>query len=171
MSTSLVKLSLDTPPFCLGKNQCISIKRGWWKDSDHGPSYLLSTGAPTVSRFHVTGTQHCHTKPQWPAPYEVRDLFPWEMLTKTVISSFVNVEKNLKLDTNKPRLDIRLLPKILLRHNNIHREIDQWNRRRFGAKWNVTVPNSVTLIKPILCKWIYMLQWWYCQMTHKLHVY
>ena len=32
----------------------------------------------------------------------------------------------------------------------------QWNRRRFGAKWNVTVSNSVTPVKPIACKWIYI---------------
>ena len=40
--------------------------------------------------------------------------------------------------------------------NNIHREIDQWNRRRFGTKWNVAVPYSVTPVKPIVCKWIYL---------------
>ena len=61
--------------------------------------------------------------------------------------------------------------KILFRCNNIHREIDQWNRRRLGAKWNVTVPSSVTQIKPIVCKWIYMSQRWYCQMTYELHIY
>ena len=61
---------------------------------------------------------------------------------------FAKCWKNLKLGTNKLKLDIKPLPKICLRHNNIHREIDQWKRRRLGAKWNVTVPNSVTPIKP-----------------------
>ena len=37
-------------------------------------------------------------------------------------------------------------------------EIDLWNRRRFGAKWNVTVPYSVTPVKPIVYKSIYMSQ-------------
>ena len=40
------------------------------------------------------------------------------------------------------------------RRNNIHREIDRWSRHRFGAKWNVTVPNSVMPVKPLVCKWI-----------------
>ena len=73
--------------------------------------------------------------------------------------------KNLKLGKSKLKLDFKLLPKIFFRCNNIHREIDQWNRRRFGTKWHVTVPNSVTPNKPIVCKWIYMSQEWYCQMT------
>ena len=41
------------------------------------------------------------------------------------------------------------LPKILFRRNNIHREIDHWNRRWFGAKWHVTVPNSVAPVKHV----------------------
>ena len=61
--------------------------------------------------------------------------------------------------------------KIFFQCNHIHREIDQWNRRRFGAKWNVTVPNSVTPIKPIVCEWIYMLLGWYFKMTRELHIY
>ena len=64
--------------------------------------------------------------------------------------------KNLKLGTNKLKLDLKLLLKMFFRSNNIHREIDHWNRRRFFAKWNVTVPKSVTPVKPIVCKWIYM---------------
>ena len=88
--------------------------------------------------------------------YEVRDLFPWKMTTKMIISCLLNVKKNLKLDRKNLKLDLNLLPKIFFRSNNIHREIDQWNRRRFGTKWNVTIPNSVTPVKPIVCKWIYM---------------
>ena len=61
--------------------------------------------------------------------------------------------------------------KIFSRHDNIHREIDQWNGRRFGAKWNVTVPNSVTPIKHIACQWKYISQGWYCQMPHELCIY
>ena len=78
--------------------------------------------------------------------------------------------KNLKLCINKLKLDFKLLPKICFRRNNIHWEIDQWNRRRFGAKWHVTVPNSVAPVRPIVYKWIYMSQGSCCQMTHKLHV-
>ena len=81
--------------------------------------------------------------------YEVRDLFPWKMPTKMITSCLLNVKKNLKLGANKLKLDLKLLPKICFWSNNIHREIDQWNRRRFGAKWNVTVPNSVTPVNPI----------------------
>ena len=103
--------------------------------------------------------------------YEVRDLFPWEMLTKTAISCFLTVEKILNSAQINLSSTLNFLLKIFCRHNNIHREIDQWNRRRFGAKWHVTVPNSVTPIKPIVCKLIHMSQGWYCQMTHKLHVY
>ena len=64
--------------------------------------------------------------------------------------------KNLKIGTNKLQLDFKILPKLIFRRNNIHRVIDYWNRRRFGEKWHVTVPNSVTPIKPIVCKWIYI---------------
>ena len=46
--------------------------------------------------------------------YEVRDLFPWEMLTKTAISCFLNVEKNLKLGTNKLKLDFKLFTEDIL---------------------------------------------------------
>ena len=62
---------------------------------------------------------------------------------------FAKCWKNLKLGTNKLKLDWKLLPKIFFRSNNIHREIDRWNRRRFGAKWNVTVPNSVTPVNTL----------------------
>ena len=58
--------------------------------------------------------------------------------------------------------------KYIFRRNNIHREIDHWNRRRFGAKWHVTVPNSVPPVKPIVCKLIYMSQRWCCQVTQKM---
>ena len=64
---------------------------------------------------------------------------------------------------NKLKLGFKLLPKIFCRRNNIHWEIDQWNRRRFDAKWHVTVPYSVTSIKPVVCKWIYTSRGWYCQ--------
>ena len=66
--------------------------------------------------------------------------------------------KNLKLGTNKLKLDFKLCTKILFRRNNIHQEIDHWNRHWFGAKWHVIVPNSVAPVKPIVCKLIYMLQ-------------
>ena len=60
---------------------------------------------------------------------------------------------------------------VYFRCNDIHREIDQWNRHQFGAKWTATVPNSVTPVKPIVCKWIYMSQ---CNVikwhTHYMHV-
>ena len=89
--------------------------------------------------------------------YEVRDLFPWKMPTKVITSCLLNVEKIWNTAQNKLKLDLKLLPKMFFfRSNNIHREIDQWNRRRFGTKWNVTVPNSVTPVKPIVCKWIYL---------------
>ena len=91
--------------------------------------------------------------------YEVRDLFPWEILTKIM-----------KLGTNKLKLDLKLLPKNVSRRNHFHREIDLWNRRRFGAKWNVTVPNSVTPIKPIVCEWMSMSEEWYFQMTRELRI-
>ena len=64
---------------------------------------------------------------------------------------FAKCWKILKLGTNKLKLDFELLPKIFFRRNNIHREIDHWNRRRFDAKWHVTVPNSVARVKPIVC--------------------
>ena len=103
--------------------------------------------------------------------YEVRDLFPWEMLTKTAISCFLNVQKFWNSAQINLSSTLNFYRRYFFRHNNIHREIDQWNRRRFGAKWHVTVPNSVTPIKPLVCKSIYISQGWYCQMTHKLHVF
>ena len=101
-------------------------------------------------------------------PYEVRDLFLWEMLTETAISYFLNVEKI----WNSAQ---RNLSSILQFYRGYFfstqqyppREIDQWNRCRFSTKWHVTVPNSVTPLKPIVCKWIYMSPGRYCQMTHK----
>ena len=42
---------------------------------------------------------------------------------------------------------------------------------KLGAKWYVTVPNSVTPIKPILWEWIYMSYEWYCQIVHRLYIY
>ena len=53
-----------------------------------------------------------------------------------------------EIGTNELKLDFKLLPKIIFRRNSIHREIDQWNRLRLGAKWYVTVPNKVTPIGP-----------------------
>ena len=94
--------------------------------------------------------------------YEVR-IFPWEILT-------IKGWKIMKLSTNKLKLDLKLLPKNIFQRNHFHREIDQWNWRWFGAKWNVTVPNSVTAIKPIVCEWIYMSEEWYFQMTGELHI-
>ena len=102
--------------------------------------------------------------------YEVRDLFPWEMITKMVISCLLNVEKIWNSAQINLSSTLNFLTKILFRRNNIHREIDHWNRRWFGAKWHVTVPDSVASVKPIVCKWIYMLQGQCCQMRHKWHV-
>ena len=75
--------------------------------------------------------------------------------------------KSQKLCINKLK---RVLPKIFFRRNNIHREIDQWNRHRFGAKWHVTVPNSITPIKPCANEYACH-RGDICQMTQKLHVY
>ena len=102
--------------------------------------------------------------------YEDRDLFPWEMVTKMLISCLLNVEKIWNSAQINLSSTLNFLKKILFRRNNIHQEIDHWNRRWFGAKWHVTVPNSVAPVKPIVCKWIYMLQGQCCQMTHKWHV-
>ena len=55
--------------------------------------------------------------------YEVRDLFPWEIITKIVMSYLLNVDKKLKLDINKLKPDFELLPELFFRRNNIHREI------------------------------------------------
>ena len=68
------------------------------------------------------------------------------------------------------KLQLNLLPKNIFQRNHIPREIDQWNRRRFGAKWNVTVPNSVTPIKPIVYELLYMSEG-YFQMTRDLSIY
>ena len=93
------------------------------------------------------------------------------MLTKTVISCFPNVEKIWNSAHINLSSTLNFYRRYFFRCNNIYGEMDRWNRRRCVAKWHVTVPNSVTPIKPIVCKWIYMPQGWYCQMTHKLHVY
>ena len=88
--------------------------------------------------------------------YEVRDLFPWKMTTKMIISCLLNVKKiwnSAQINLCSTWIFYRIY---FYRSNNIHREIDQWNRHRFGTKWNVTVPNSVTPVKPIVCKWICM---------------
>ena len=71
-------------------------------------------------------------------PYEVRDLFPWEMITKMVISCLLNVEKMWNSAQINLSSTLNFLTKILFRSNNIHREIDHWNRRWVGAKWHVT---------------------------------
>ena len=78
--------------------------------------------------------------------------------------------KNLNLGTNKLKLDFEILQKTYFRCNNIHWEIDQWNRRQFGTKWHATLPNSVAPVKPCVYKWIYVSQKSYCQMIHKWHV-
>ena len=116
--------------------------------------YGISTG------FIITHSQNC---------YEARDLFPWQMLTKTAISCFLNVQKIWHSAQINLSSTLNFYRRYCFRRNNIHREKDQWNRRRFGAKRHVTVPCSVTPIKPIVCKWIYISQGWYCQMTYKLH--
>ena len=93
------------------------------------------------------------------------------MPTKTVISCFLNVEKISNSTQINLSSTLNFYRRYSFRRSNIYRETDQWNRHRFGAKWHVTVPNSVTSIKPVICKWIYLPQGWYCQMTHKLHIY
>ena len=94
--------------------------------------------------------------------YVARDLFPWEMLTKTMISCFLNVGQIWNSAQINLSSTLKFYRRYFLRRNNIHREIDQWNRRRFVAKWHVTAPNSVTPIKPFVCKWIYMSHGLYC---------
>ena len=101
--------------------------------------------------------------------YEVRDLIPWEILTKMVIWYVLKVEKYWNSAQINLSSTLNFYRKIFFRRNHIHREIDQWNRRRTGAKSNVTVPNSVTPIKSIVCEWIYMSQRRYFQMTRELH--
>ena len=85
--------------------------------------------------------------------YEVRDLFAWEMPTK-IISCLLNVE----IIWNSAQINwsstLNFYREYFFRCNNIHREIDRWSRHRFGAKWNVTVPNSVMPVKRLVCKWI-----------------
>ena len=122
--------------------------------------------------FIVAGAHELYTTTKRPFyQYEVRELFPWEILTKTVTSFFLNVEKIWNSAQINLSSTLNFYRRYCFRRNNIHREIDQWNQRRFCAKWHVTVPNSVTPIKFIVCKWIYISQGWYCQITHKLHVY
>ena len=90
------------------------------------------------------------------------------IFTKMVIQYFLQVEKWWNSAQMNLSSTYKFLPKKNIFH--IHQEIDQWNRRRFGAKWKVTVPNSVSPIKPIICKRIYMSEGWYFQMTRELHV-
>ena len=144
------------------------------------PTHVWVTRTQWVNYLFFTGTDCLHASETtcWgngqinqeirQEIYEVRDLFPWEMFTKMVISCLLNVEKI--WNSAQIKLDFKLLMKICFRRNNIHWEIDQWNRRRFGAKLLVTVPNSVAPIKPIVCKLIYMSQGLCCQITHKLLV-
>ena len=104
--------------------------------------------------------------------YEVKDLFPWEMLIKTVISCFRNVEKI----WNSAQINLSSTLNLYRRYLFVatistEKSTTESNRRRFGAKWHVTVPNSVTPIKPIVCKWIYMSPGWYCQMTHVYQIF
>ena len=144
----------------------------WEKISKFNIFHFLPASAVSVSdNFSSPHGDSRWGRDKWlEVTVEVRDLFPWEIFTKMVISCLLNVEKNLKLCANKLKLDLKLLPKICFRRNNIYWEIDPWNRRRFGAKWHVTVPNSVASVKPIVCKLIYISQGLCCQVTHKLHV-
>ena len=44
---------------------------------------------------------------------------------------------------------------LLFFRNHIQRGIDPWLQRPdLATKWNVTVPNSITLIKPIVCRYV-----------------
>ena len=43
--------------------------------------------------------------------YQVKDLLPWEMLSKIAISYVLNVKK-MKLGTNKLKIDFKILPKM-----------------------------------------------------------
>ena len=69
--------------------------------------------------------------------YEVRDLFPWEMPTKMMISCLLNVNFYRKYFFEYPP------------RNRPVKSTPIWR------KWNVTVPNSVVPVKPLVCKWIY----------------
>ena len=120
----------------------------------HHYSSLLPRKAYSVSVlcFHMNARcQHCDvifansscTRKLAQGWYEVRDLFPWEMIIKMVISYLLNVEKIWNSAQINLSSTLNFLPKILFRRNNIHQEIDHWNRHWFGAKWHVTVPNSV----------------------------
>ena len=84
--------------------------------------------------------------------------------------TFVKCRKTLKLGTNKLELDFKLLPKIFLDATISTEKSTSEIDADFGAKWKVTVPNFVTPIKPIVCKWIYMSYGFYCQMTHELYI-
>ena len=90
--------------------------------------------------------------------YEVIVLFLWEMPAKMMISCLLNIVKICNSAQINWSSTLNSYQKYLFGRNNIHREIDRWNRHRFGAKWNVTVPNSVMPVKPLVCKWIYMSQ-------------
>ena len=124
------------------------------------PTVLLANSR-SPNGPHLLGVVQSIRSPENPGTtvmYEVRDLFPWEMITKMVISFLLNVEKIWNSAQINLSSTLKFLLKILFRRNNIHRDIHHWNRRWFGAKWHVTVPNSVAPVKHIVGKWIYMSQ-------------
>ena len=105
--------------------------------------------------------------------YEVRDLFPSEMLTKIVISYmldyFIFCEKIQKLATNELKLGFKLLLQIFLDASistgKSTNEIDA------GVTQNEM---SLYLIPPRQLKLSFANEYtpngWYCQMTHGLHI-
>ena len=72
----LINLSHDTSFYFLVKNECISQTK--YNAIDEPcltecqrtlASFLLRASEPTISRFKVTGVEHCHIKKtRWPAP-------------------------------------------------------------------------------------------------------
>ena len=57
--------------------------------------------------------------------YEVRDLFPWENVTKIATSYLLNVEKKkLKIGSNKRNIDFKLLPNAIISAEKSTSEID-----------------------------------------------
>ena len=76
------------------------------------------------------------------------------MPIKMMISCLLNVEKIWNSAQINWSSTLNFYREYFFGRNNIHREIDRWSRHRFGAKWNVTVPNSVMPVKPLVCKLI-----------------
>ena len=135
----------------------------WQWTSNAAPWFLcclsqqdfLPVGNFTRLHAHVTSPKLIHNAHHWPVyhihtharthKYEVRDLFPWEMLTRIVIPYLLNFETMWNSAQINLSSTLNFYRKYFWR-NDIHRDVEHWNRRRFGAQWNVTLPNPVTPI-------------------------